>query len=103
MNRAHLAPAIRDKLERYPKPWDSHYGVVPLPPTEEAVDLGSARAALDSALASIGRADALAKSYPDHFLLSRVLVRQEAVTSSAIEGTYSTGEAARLMCHLPHN
>src|SRR5205085_1266565 len=28
--------------------------------------------------------------YPNHFFLSRILVRQEAVASSAIEGTYST-------------
>jgi Fic/DOC family N-terminal len=90
MNRLHLAPDIRRRLKRYPKPFDNHYGVVPLPPTEDAVDLGAFRAALASALESIGRADTLAKSYPDHFLLSRVLVRQEAVTSSAIEGTYST-------------
>jgi cell filamentation protein, protein adenylyltransferase len=45
---------------------------------------------LEAAIASIGKADALAKTYPNHFLLSRVLVRQEAVTSSAIEGTCST-------------
>ncbi len=43
-----------------------------------------------SALEAIGRADALARSFPEHFLLSRILVRQEAVTSSAIEGTHST-------------
>lgn len=90
MNRNHLTHLVREQLKRYPKPWDNHYGVVPLPPTEEPVTLGAARAALDSAIASIGRADALAKTYPNHFLLSRVLVRQEAVTSSAIEGTYST-------------
>jgi Fic family protein len=35
----------------------------------------------------------LAKTSPDHFLLSRILVRQEAITSSAIEGTHSTLDA----------
>ena len=90
MNRNHLTNGVRERLKRYPKPWDSHYGVVPLPPTEEPVTLGAARAALEAAIASIGRADALRKTYPNHFLLSRVLVRQEAVTSSAIEGTHST-------------
>src|SRR5215475_908576 len=90
MNRQHLTQAVRDRLRKYPKPFDNHYGVVPLPPTEEAVDLGSCGPSLASALECIGRANALARSYKDHFLLSRVLVRQEAVTSSAIEGTFST-------------
>lgn len=42
---------------------------------------------------ALGRADALAQQYPYHFLLSRVLVRKEAVASSDIEGTHSTLDA----------
>lgn len=90
MNRQHLANGVRERLKRYPAPHDSHYGVVPVAPSETSIALGTAQAAHRSAVEAIGRADALAKSYPHHFLLSRVLVRQEAVTSSAIEGTYST-------------
>jgi Fic family protein len=36
------------------------------------------------------KADRIASSLPSHFLLSRILVRQEAVNSSSIEGTHST-------------
>ncbi len=90
VNRQHLINGVRERLKRYPPPHQNHYGVVPNPPPETSVALGSAQTAHRTALEAIGRADALAKSYPQHFLLSRVLVRQEAVTSSAIEGTYST-------------
>jgi Fic family protein len=90
VNRQHLINGVRERLKRYPAPYDSHYGVVPLAPPENSVPLGSAQSAHRTAIEAIGRADALARAYPHHFLLSRVLVRQEAVTSSAIEGTYST-------------
>jgi Fic family protein len=90
MNRQHLINGVRERLKRYPHPHDSHYGVVPLPPPELPIPLGSSALAHRAALEAIGRADALADAYPHHFLLSRILVRQEAVTSSAIEGTYST-------------
>jgi Fic family protein len=90
MKRELLHPSIRSRLKRYPPPHANHYGVVPLPPTEEAVILGHAVSAHRSALNAIGRADALADANPNHFLLSRILVRQEALTSSSIEGTHST-------------
>jgi Fic family protein len=90
MRREHLVGAVRERLKRYPEPYSNHYGVVPLPPSEEPVNLGSAEVAHRAALEAIGRANALARSFPEHFLLSRILVRQEALTSSAIEGTHST-------------
>jgi Fic family protein len=90
MKREHLAAPVRGRLQRYPEPYDNHYGVVPLPPAEESVNLGFASQAHRAALEAIGRADALARSFPKHFLLSRILVRQEALKSSAIEGTHST-------------
>jgi len=93
VRREHLAGAVRARLKRYPPPLDNHYGVVPLPPSEEIIPLKQAEPAHREALSAIGRADALAKAAPDHFLLSRILVRQEAVTSSAIEGTNSTLDA----------
>jgi len=93
VKREHLVGPVRARLKRYPPPMDDHYGVVPLPPTEELIPLKQAEPAHRDALSAIGRADALAKAAPDHFLLSRILVRQEAVTSSAIEGTNSTLDA----------
>lgn len=94
MDRRLLAPAVRERLKRYPPPLDSHYGVVPLPPTQEAIII-TAEAAPDhrAAMEALGRANALARQRPYHFLLSRVLVRQEAVASSDIEGTHSTLDA----------
>ena len=88
-----LAPAVRDRLKRYPPPDDSHYGVVPLPPTQEAIPVGTAGPEHRAAMEALGRANALAAQHPSHFLLSRVLVRQEAVASSDIEGTHSTLDA----------
>ena len=93
MNRNHLIHAVRQQLKRYPEPHDNHYGVVPLPPTEDIVPLKDSEAIHRQALEAIGRANALAQASPDHFLLSRILVRQEAVMSSAIEGTHSTLDA----------
>jgi Fic family protein len=90
MNPTHLVPELRKRLVKLPPPFDAHFGVVPLPPTDKAINLRSARSAHAAALAGIGKADALAQSNPSHFFLSRILVRQEAVASSAIEGTFST-------------
>jgi hypothetical protein len=42
MKREHLVGAVRERLKRYPEPYSHHYGVVPLPPTEEAISLGAA-------------------------------------------------------------
>jgi Fic family protein len=42
---------------------------------------------------AIQKADRIAASLPDHFALSRILVRQEAVNSSSMEGTHSTLDA----------
>lgn len=90
MNPNQLAPELRARLVRLPAPFDAHFGVNPFPPSEEVIDLGAARSTHAAALASIGKADGLAESNPSHFFLSRILVRQEAVASSAIEGTFST-------------
>ena len=90
MRRDQLAPAVRDRLRELPAPYANHYGVVPLPPPEEELslkDIGQRRAA---AIAAIARVDTLAETIDNPFLISRLLVRQEAVSSSAIEGTNST-------------
>src|SRR3546814_16452136 len=90
MNRNNLAHAVRERLVRYPEPHASHYGVVPLPPPESALPLGSAQPAHERALAMLGRAEALAASLPDTYIISRTLSRREAVHTSALEGTNST-------------
>lgn len=91
MKRADLIPAVRRTLQRLPAPHDSHYGVVPTAPMEGAVIITDVQAIHSRALEALGRADAMASS--NHFLMSRVLVRQEAVASSDIEGTHSTLDA----------
>jgi Fic family protein len=93
MDRRLLAPAVRGRLKRFPPPHDAHYGVVPLPPTQEPIAIGTAEPDHRRAMEALGRANALAAQHPFHFLLSRVLVRQEAVASSEIEGTHSTLDA----------
>jgi Fic family protein len=42
---------------------------------------------------AIAQADKMAAAMPNHFALTRILVRQEAVNSSSIEGTHSTLDA----------
>ena len=53
MNREHLVKDIVDRLVRLPSPFDSHYGVVPLPPSEEYVVLGEIAQAHQEALNSM--------------------------------------------------
>lgn len=90
MKRDNLCHAIREQLKRLPAPFDSHYGVVPLPPPEQAVDVMPALPQLSEANAALGRVNALVGELADPWLISRVLPRQEAVSSSAIENTHST-------------
>lgn len=90
MNRNYLAPAVRGQLVRYPAPFENHYGVVPLPPPEDALPIQDAQFAHDRALTMLGRVQALATQVSDPYVISRTLSRREAVDSSAIEGTHST-------------
>lgn len=90
MRRDGLCPAVRNRLTRLPPPFDAHYGVVPLPPPEEAIPLGPVVARVEAALAALGEADLLARTLPEPLRASRILARREAVTSSAIEGTQTT-------------
>jgi Fic family protein len=93
MNRAALAEPVRRSLKRLPPPFEAHYGIVPAPPPDTPVPLGQAVHLLDAATRAMARADTLAEALPGHFLLSRILVRQEALSSSAIEDTHSTLDA----------
>lgn len=90
MNRDNFCHAVRERLKRLPAPFDSHYGVVPLPPPEQSVNVIPAVNQLSEANAALGRINALVGELADPWLISRVLPRQEAVSSSSIEGTHST-------------
>lgn len=90
MNRDNLVHAVREQLKRLPAPHDSHYGVVPLPPPEEGVVVEPVLARLRTADAALVRVETLAAELKDPYLISRILPRREAVSSSAIEGTNST-------------
>lgn len=90
MNRNHLVHAVRDRLVRYPEPYENHYGVVPLAPPEDALPIQAVQLAHDRALTMLGRVQTLASQVSDPYIISRTLSRREAVDSSAIEGTNST-------------
>jgi len=90
LNRDNLVHAVREQLKRLPAPHDSHYGVVPLPPPEEGVVVEPVLARLRTADAALVRVETLAAELKDPYLISRILPRREAVSSSAIEGTNST-------------
>ncbi len=90
MKRDHLSHAVRQRLVRLPAPYDNHYGVVPLPPPEGHLALDGVLDRLVAAGAALGQVQAIAGEMADPYLISRILARQEAVSSSSIEGTYST-------------
>ena len=89
MRRDQLHPRIIDRLERLPAPHQAHYGVVPLPPPN-SLPIYELNAATASAIAAMGRLDAMVTTSPQPFPATRILHRQEAVSSSAMEGTQST-------------
>ncbi|BBK40413.1 cell filamentation protein Fic [Allostella vacuolata] len=90
MRRDDLVHAVRERLKRYPEPHASHYGVVPLPPPDAPIGLGDAAARYRAASEAMTRLDLLAGELKDPHVISRVLTRREALSSSAIEGTHST-------------
>jgi len=90
MKRDDLVAAVRDQLRRLPEPHAAHYGVVPLAPPEESILLSDAQLCHRQAVEMMARVDALASELHDPYLISRLLSRREAVSSSAIEGTNST-------------
>ena len=90
MKRDDLSHLVRQQLKRLPAPHEAHYGVVPLSPSEERIPLGPALNTHSEATAALARVQTLAAELKDPYLISRVLPRREAVSSSAIEGTNST-------------
>ena len=90
MDRTQLSQAVRDHLVRLPAPFDAHYGVhVALPPTELALP-ATAIGRIHAAASALSSLDALVSGRPSLFHVTRVLVRDEATRSSAIEGTQTT-------------
>ena len=90
MRRDDLVHVVRERLKRYPPPHASHYGVVPPPPPEDGIILGEVSARHQAGSEALARLDAIAAELHDPFIISRILTRREAVSSSAIEGTNST-------------
>lgn len=90
MNRDALCHAVRQTLTRLPPPFANHYGIVPSPPPETAIAIGDARPQMEAAIAALSEVKTLAREMPDPWMISRIMTRQEALSSSAIEGTNST-------------
>lgn len=90
MKRSDLSHVIRETLKRLPAPYASHYGIVPPAPPEDGVPIAQAAKALDDARGAFGKIDAIAAQMKDPYIVSRILTRREAVSSSSIEGTQST-------------
>jgi Fic family protein len=90
MKRGDLTHVVRERLKRLPPPFEAHYGVVPLPPPEDGVAVAPVQGQHREANAALARVQTLAAELKDPYLVSRILPRREAVSSSAIEGTNST-------------
>jgi Fic family protein len=90
VKRDDLTQAVRERLKRLPLPYQAHYGVVPLPPPENGIPLHAVALRLSAADAALARIDTLAAELKDPYLISRILPRREAISSSSIEGTNST-------------
>src|SRR2546421_1265829 len=79
MKRDDLTHLVRERLKRLPSPYNSHYGVVPLPPPEDGIPLTAVSARLSAANTALARIDMLAAELKDPYLISRILPRREAV------------------------
>gem|GEM_PF-146386 len=90
MRRDNLIHDVRQRLKRLPAPYANHYGVVPIPPPKEGLQLSEVDRPHGLAVAAMAKIDALVDETGDAYLVSRVLTRREAVSSSSIEGTNST-------------
>ncbi len=90
MKRAELSPEVQKLLQRLPEPFANHYGVRPSPPPPCTPSILQVTDRHSAALASLVRLSTIVSEMRDPWLVSRVLLRREAVSSSAIEGTNST-------------
>jgi Fic family protein len=90
MKRSDLSSTVRALLQRYPEPYDSHYGVRPAPPPDYAPSVERVLDQHRKAMAALVRLETIAAEMHDPWLVSRILLRREALSSSSIEGTHST-------------
>lgn len=90
MRRHDLCHAVFQRLQRLPPPHAAHYGVIPAAPPEDGIALGKALASHARAMEALARVSLLAQELGDPYVVSRLLARREAVSSSSIEGTNST-------------
>lgn len=90
MKRADLCHQVRMSLKRLPPPFANHYGVVPLPPPSAPPSTIKVTREAQAAWSALARLEAVTSEIGDPWLVSRILARREAVSSSAIEGINST-------------
>jgi Fic family protein len=90
MDRHHLAETVKATLERLPQPYQNAFAVVPAPPPAGMLDLRQIMSPIMLATKALERVQTLASELRSTYLISRILPRREAVSSSAVEGTYST-------------
>jgi Fic family protein len=81
---------VRLALQRLPPPYANHYGVVPPPPPAALPSIIPVADRYLAATNALTKLDTLVSELQDPWLVSRVLIRREAIASSAIEGTNST-------------
>lgn len=93
MNRTSLHPKVQARLQRYTTEHTNHYGVVPAAPDESVKSLEQHGQRVDAAMIALGRLSASPADGIMRFLRSRILSRQEALSSSGMEGTQSTLDA----------
>ncbi len=93
MDRSKLHHQARERLHRYTTEHTNHYDVVPAPPFEAGFKLGEHGRDVDAAMAALGRMATPPPTGIMRFLRSRILARQEAISSSGMEGTQSTLDA----------
>ena len=60
MNRNTLIHDVRERLKRLPPPQDAHYGVVPLPPPEDAIGITPIMDRMLAAEQALAKIEALA-------------------------------------------
>src|SRR5262245_39987845 len=68
----------------------SHYAFVPHDPPKEVTLSAPTLNALGEAAGAIGRLDGAGRRLPNPALLVRPTIRREAVSTSALEGTFTT-------------
>jgi Fic family protein len=78
---------------RYTTDQTAYYGVVPASPEDGPISLAGHRPIIDQAMTALGRLATTPATSLEGFLLSRLMRRQEALSSSGIEGTQSTLDA----------